>query len=507
MRNRFETLHVVIGFCGYLLLVLGAILLLPLLLVFLDGELQKGPLTLLAFVIPSTFAFLAGIVLKRFTKGGSPDGLQSMLVCTTAWLLFSLIGAVPFMIALRASFIDSFFETMSGFTTTGITMFTGLDSLPKSVLFWRALTQWVGGLGILTFFLAVVFRRESDHRLFGAESHKFDIGRPVPGMANTVKIFWGIYTLFTLLICLGLILAGTSAFDGVCHAFTALSTGGFSPHDSSIEYYRLAGYRHWMLIDYIIILGMMMGGINFLIHYRLLTGNARALIDNTEMRYWWGFIAIFGVLIFAERLFKVAPLSLFSLGEAGALKDLEATFRTVLFQVTAILTTTGFSTRDIAGPYFGPVARQLFLVMMFIGGCVGSTGGGFKMLRVAIMVKSVRRQVFRVRTPRSSISNISIDGKVIPIEELRRVTALFFAWIALLAAGGVVTAIFSNLDGYSSFSGIFSALGNIGPCYIPVSVMGKLHPLIKLTYIFGMLAGRLEIIPVLLFVSPMAWRG
>ena len=507
MRNRFETFHVVFGFSGSLLLGLGAILLLPLALVFIDRELEQDPSTLLAFVIPSALSFFGGLLLKRFFRGGSPNGLQSMLVCTTAWLFFSLIGALPFVISLRASFLDGFFETMSGFTTTGITMFTGLDSLPKSILFWRALTQWVGGLGILTFFLAVAFQRGSGHRLFGAESHKFEVGRPVPGLANTVKIFWGIYSLFSLLICLGLILAGMPAFDSVCHAFTALSTGGFSPHDSSIEYYRLAGYRHWVAIDYILILGMLMGGMNFLIHYRVLRGNGRALIDNTEMRYWWGFIGAFVILIFAERLLKVAPVSLFSPGRAGGWGNLEATFRTVLFQVTAILTTTGFSTRDIAGPYFGPMARQLFLVMMVIGGCVGSTGGGFKVLRVAILVKSIRRQIFRVRSPRSSISNISVDGKIIKIEELRRVTALFFAWITLLVMGGVITALFSNLDGYSSFSGIFSALGNIGPCYIPVSAMGRLHPLIKLTYIFGMLAGRLEIIPVLLFFSPKAWKG
>jgi trk system potassium uptake protein TrkH len=244
---------------------------------------------------------------------------------------------------------------------------------------------------------------------------------------------------------------------------------------------------------------MVLGGTNFLIHYRVFKGDGRALFDNTEMRYWWSLIGGFSLLILAERIFRgnIIP---------SGIRSLEENFRAVIFQVTAILTTTGFSTRDIGSPFFGTAARQLFLLMMVIGGCVGSTGGGLKVLRVAILTRTARREIFRLRAPRRSISSVVIDGKIINIDEIRRVGALFFAWVALLTAGGVITAFFSSLNGYQAFSGIFSALGNIGPSYIPAARIGGLHPVIKLTYITGMLAGRLEIIPVLLLFSPRSWR-
>jgi trk system potassium uptake protein TrkH len=188
-------------------------------------------------------------------------------------------------------------------------------------------------------------------------------------------------------------------------------------------------------------------------------------------------------------------------------KQLEENGRLVLFQVISILTTTGFGTRDIGSAFFGHGAKQLFLVMMVVGGCVGSTGGGIKILRVSILLKLIRRELFRLRTPSRSISTIFIDGKPLAKNEVYRVSGLFFTWIVLLVFGGCVTAFLSELDGYQAFSGMFSALGNIGPCYIPVQANGLLHPVIKLVYIFGMLAGRLEILPVLLLFSPKAWRS
>ncbi|MDH4210764.1 MAG: TrkH family potassium uptake protein [candidate division WOR-3 bacterium] len=505
MRNRFDTINVVFNALGSVFIVLGVFLLFPLaILVFLDDVGQWGTNTL-AFVIPSVLAFTFGFAFRALFRAGSMSNYGAMLTCSLGWLGFSALGALPFVIGIHATYLNGFFEAMSGFTTTGITMFTGLERMPKCILFWRSMTQWIGGLGILTFFLAVTYRGGSAHRLFGAESHKIEMERPVPGLSHTLKILWGIYAGFTLIIVLGLFSVGMPLFDSVCHSFTALSTGGFSPYDASIDYYRTAGFSNYIWMEYILIIGMLMGGTNFLVHYRLLRGNIKSLIDNIEMKYWWSLISIFAALILLERFCKTGFAQGISAGGGGFMSGIEENFRYVFFQVVSIFTTTGFGTRDIGGAFFGHLARQLFLVMMVIGGCVGSTGGGVKVFRISILLKLIQREIFRLRIPVRALSTIIIDKKPVDANEVYRVSGLFFAWIVLLVVGGIVTAIFSNFDSYSAFSGMFSALGNIGPCYIPASGMGDLHPVIKIVYIFGMLAGRLEILPVLLIFSRRVW--
>jgi len=506
MSNRYGGIHVVFNLLGSLCMILGFFLLLPIIIVLISGELKYGSSTLAAFCLSSLVAFVSGIILRIIFKTGTLSIVQSMLVCALGWIVFSALGALPFVFVLGTSFLNGFFEAMSGFTTTGITMFTGLDMMPKSILFWRSLTQWVGGLGILTFFLAVTYRGGGAHMLFGAESHKIGVERPVPGLTNTLKILWAIYTGFTLLIIGALSIAGLSLFDSVCHSFTALSTGGFSPYDMSIGYYALTGYAHSRWIEYILIIGMFLGGTNFLIHFRIVNRDWKALFDTQEMRYWWTLIVLFICLIFIERLVRIDPVSWQPL-TADFWYNIEANLRAVIFQVIAIITTTGFATQDIGGTFFGQLARQLFLVMMVIGGCVGSTGGGLKVLRIGILIQVIKREVLRILRPRQAISRVIIDGEIIDTDEILRVSGLFFAWAVFLVIGGGITALLSDLGGYESFSGMFSALGNIGPCYIPVPILGQIHPLVKLIYIVGMLAGRLEILPVLLLFSRRAWRA
>jgi trk/ktr system potassium uptake protein len=507
MRRIARTLKVVLYYCGPLFIALACALTIPLLLVLIYGEFYKDLVTLEAFLLPAALSLFLGILLQRLFTVEQPTRLQSALICSVGWLGFSAIGALPFMIGIGSTFLDGFFEAMSGFTTTGITMFTGLDEMPKSILFWRALTQWVGGLGILTMFMLVVFRGGSPHKLFGAEGHKITVDRPVPGLANTIKVLLGMYTGFTCFIALVLFALGMGFFDSVCHSFTALSTGGFSPHDASIEYYRLQGYSNYIWMEYVIILGMLLGGTSFVIHYRVLKGSWRALFDNIEARYWWSLIGIFTVLIMFERIVRIEHLSASLVDYPGFFHKMEADIRTVLFQVVSILTTTGFGTRDINTPYFGEAARQFFLVMMVIGGCVGSTAGGIKVLRISIMGKLIRRELYRLRVPPRAINSVVIDGELIQLDEIQRVGGLFFMWMVLLIFGGGVTEYLSHHNGYVALSGMFSALGNVGPCYIPVAEMGQLHPIIKMVYILGMLAGRLEILPVLLLFSLKAWRS
>ena len=487
---------------------LGLVVLVPVIVVFIHwGRNGDGWNTIIAFIIPSLATFLLGWILQKvFKPTKALDMTGSMLICGLSWLMVSAFGALPFVIAIKSNYLNAYFEAMSGFTTTGITVYSGLDDMPRSILFWRSLTQWVGGIGILSFFLMITFRGGGAHHIFGAESHKISSSRPVPGLFNTVRILWGIYGLFTLVAIVLLAIEGMPIFDSVCHAFTALSTGGFSPHDSSIEYYRLMGHANYKLIEYTLTFIMMLGGINFLIHYRILTKDFKALWDNIETRYWWQIIAAFTIIIMIDHFHKMGILgSFFTHPAAIDVGGFERSFRYTIFQVLSVLTTTGFGTKDIGSDFFPTLSKQLFLVMMVIGGCVGSTGGGIKVLRVAILNRLMFRELRKLRVSGRASTELVIDKQIVPDEESHRVGALFFTWMALLGIGGGITALFSHHGAWESFSGMFSALGNIGPCYISVQDMISIHPVVKLTYIFGMLAGRLEILPVLLLFSRKAW--
>jgi trk system potassium uptake protein TrkH len=247
---------------------------------------------------------------------------------------------------------------------------------------------------------------------------------------------------------------------------------------------------------------MMFGGINFFIHYRLWTGSIKALWDNTETRWYWGifFGCVFLIFFSYFRAHGVA----YSVNNGNVHSGLSAVLlhlKDIGFQVTAVLTTTGYATRDIGSAYFSALAKQIFLVLMVIGGCAGSTGGGFKVIRIAILTRLVGNRLRHLNASPKTHMPLRIDNQLVEDEEIKRISTIFFMWILLLMVGGGITAFFSDLTGWQSFSGMFSALGNIGPCYMSVKEMIALHPVVKLTYIFGMLAGRLEIIPVLLIFT------
>lgn len=484
------------------------ILLVPLIPVMVYwGQRGDGWLSATAFALSATISFSLGMVLRRKFEPQILDSTGSMLICALGWLFVSAMGALPFVIALGSNCLDAYFEAMSGFTTTGITLLSGLDEMPRSILFWRALTQWLGGLGILSFFLLIISQGGGAHHMFGAESHKISAGRPAPGLFNTLRILWAIYAALTALAMLILVIEKMPVFDAICHALTTLSTGGFSPHDRSIAFYRLTNHPNYRLIEYTLTFFMALGGINFLVLYRLMTGNFRALWDNIEIRYWWRFLAAFTALIVVEQLYRAGAFrALFSRGVAVELSECEHSIRTSIFQVVSIITSTGFVTQDIGSDYFSAMAKQLFLVMMVVGGCVGSTSGGFKVLRVAILNRLMFRELFKLRTSDKASAALVIDKRTIPRDEIHRVAALFFTWMVLVILGGVVTALFSSQGPLQSISGMFSAVGNIGPCFISGADMISIHPVVKVTYIFGMLAGRLEILPVLLLFSRKAWR-
>lgn len=510
MRSASARFRVVLTFVGTILFFFGFLLLAPFFLsiVFTGGtgqDVRAG-----TFTIPLFISLVVGSAcrwqMKRW-KGPRRIGRpEAMLICVMGWVAVSAVGAIPFARHLGVGYLDAYFEAMSGFTTTGITMLNGLDAMPASLLFWRSMTQWIGGLGILTFFLAVVFQGGLSYGLFRAESHKIRGRRIAPGMWHTLKVLWLIYMLYTAVVMGGLYLCGMSLFDAVCHSLTCLSTGGYSTHDASVSYYQQAGYSHYVAIEYVIIFGMWAGGTNFLVHYRLVGGEIKSLWDSDEMRMWWIILGTSVLVVLGSRLYVTHTAGGPGGDQLAAGDSLGTSFRHSLFQVVAIATTTGYATRDIASDYFTTPARQVFLVLMLIGGCAGSTGGGLKVIRIVILWKLMARQIRKVFKPAASIELLLVDGKRVESEEAYRTAALLFAWLFLLLLGAMTTAALSRHGATESASGMFSALGNIGPCYISAEGMARLHPVIKLVYIAGMLAGRLEIIPILMLFSGRTWK-
>jgi trk system potassium uptake protein TrkH len=477
------------------LLCVAGSLLVPLGFAALFGEVGQDHRPVLAFAAPAGGAAALGVAmlfLRRRARGLGE--VSAMLLCGASWISVSIVGAIPYMVGLHSGIVDALFESSSGFTTTGITMFAGLDEMPHSILLWRAMTQWIGGLGILSFVLAMLKSRPNLHALLSAESHKIAAPRPEPGVWHTLRILLLIYIGLTVLVAVALMLAGMSSFDAICHSLTTLSTGGFSTHDASIAHYEAAGVGNAALIEYILIVGMLAGGTSFLVHYRVLRGEGRAFFDRGETRLWWTILLVAVGLVAIER---------YGNGTLGAVGD---GVRSTVFQVVAVATTTGFATEDIAGAHYGAAARQIFLVLMFFGGMVSSTAGGVKTLRVLLLGGVFGRLLFRVLAPRGARTSVRYAGALVSESELSRVMALFFAWLAFLFIGSIATALATSHGAVESASGMFSALNNIGPCYISVHDMAGLPVSVKLLYMVAMLAGRLELLPIVLLFVPRAWR-
>ncbi|RLB05891.1 MAG: TrkH family potassium uptake protein [Deltaproteobacteria bacterium] len=506
MREEFKEYISVVSYLGALMIVMGVLLFTPLIFYVTYGEHFEHERILLAFVLPAFSSIIIGSFLHHQLPSTVPSVKQAMLITALGWLVASTISAIPFMIGIHKSFIDSFFEAASGLTTTGITVFTGLDDMPKSILFWRSLIQWVGGLGILTFFLAVSFRgATAAATLFSAESHKISSGRPVPGIFNTLKILWGIYIIFTV-SCFGLLLLeGVGIFDALNHCLTAISTGGFSTHDASVGYY--SNFTHGYLIEYTFIFFMLMGGINFLVHYKVLTGDWRTVYRDFEIRWFWGILFLMTLLVAMDHMLKTDFQTLCDTATFEKLcYSIHDIFRIALFQVSSLLTSTGYATKDINSPFFPALAKQVFIILMIVGGCVGSTAGGIKILRVGVLAQSLKTELRQIVSPPNCVIPVVVQGEIIGNKEMQRIGALVFSWFALIAVGAWITSLFSDLNGWQSISGMASALGNMGPFYFSVEKMASLSPVIKLTYVVGMIAGRLEILPIFILFYKSSWR-
>ncbi|MCK9401433.1 MAG: TrkH family potassium uptake protein [Bacteroidales bacterium] len=441
---------------------------------------------LLSFLITSG----SGGVIWYFTRRKSKDTInkrEGFLVVSLTWVTISLFGTLPFIISgTIPSFTDAFFETMSGFTTTGASILTDVEILPRGILFWRSMTHWIGGMGIIVLSVAVFpFLGIGGMQLYSAEMPGVTKDKLHPRITETAKILWGIYVVLTLVETGLLMLGGMTLLDSLCHSFGSMATGGFSTKNTS-----LGGYSSY--IQYIIVIFMILAGTNFTLHYLALHGKLKQIWRNEEFRKY---LYILGGVSLVITMFLVWKTGM----------GWEKAFRDALFQVVSIVTTTGYFTSDYL---VWPGALWFFIfLLMFIGGMAGSTGGGIKVVRQLLLFKNVGKELKRAIHPQGVIP-VRMNHEAVPQEIIYKVMAFFQLYILIFIFGAMFLS-FLGLDFETAIGASISALGNIGPGLGNVGPVGN-YAFIPATgkwlLSFLMLLGRLELFTVLILITPSFWK-
>jgi trk system potassium uptake protein TrkH len=468
---------------GFILQIEAVLLLLPTAVSLYYGDAGVRPLFLTAMLTA-----LIGYALRaRKPQNQVIYAREGFAVVTLSWLLLSAMGALPFWLSGEIPiYVDAFFETVSGFTTTGASILPAVEGMSKSLLFWRSFTHWIGGMGVLVFALAVL--PMADNRsihLMRAEVPGPTAGKLVPKMKDTAKILYTIYLGLTILQVLLLVFGGMSWFDSLIHTFGSAGTGGFSNYNLSVGAFGNA-YFEWVIGFFVILFG-----INFNLYFFLLIRNFRSVYKNEELRLY---LAIISLAVLAIT-FNILPIY----------QNLADSIRTSFFQVASIMTTTGFATADFnAWPAFSKV---ILLIIMFFGASAGSTGGGIKISRVLLIGRMVRREMLRLLHPRS-VGVIKLEEKRVDDDTLHGVNIFILLYLMII----IVSLLLLSLDGVdfeTNFSSIAACLNNIGPGFGLVGPMGNYgfySPLSKIVLSMNMLLGRLEVFPILLSLMPSFWK-
>jgi len=434
-------------------------------------------------------ALIGALLVAIFVPNKDLGYRDGFAVVVLSWLGMAILGALPFYLSGKIpGFVDCFFESMSGFTTTGSTILNQVEILPKSLLFWRAMTHWIGGMGIIVLSLAVLpLLGIAGMQLFQAEVPGPTKDRLTPRMQDTARILWGVYFLFTLVEIFLLMLGGLDFFDAICHSFASLATGGFSTHTAS------AGHFQSAYVETILIIFMFLAGMNFSLHYQGLHGKLSAYWQNEEFRVYL-FLNLLPIIIicivnFSNQIYHTW----------------QETLRTAAFQVVSIITTTGFGTADF--DQWPPVCKLILVCLMFVGGCAGSTGGGIKVVRLLLFFKYARLQVRSLNHP-NSVNTIKIGKIKVPKEIMMAILGFFALYFGLfIVASLLVTAL--GVDFLTGTTAVIATLNNIGPGLAevgPAQNFGGLPNAAKLILSFCMLAGRLELYAVAIMLSPDFWK-
>ncbi len=414
------------------------------------------------------------------------DGL---LIVAFSWIAMSVLGALPFYLSGEIpSFVDSFFETVSGFTTTGSSILTDVESLSRGMLFWRSFTHWIGGMGILVFALAVLPAAKGEGRamhIMRAEMPGPSIDKLVPKMRSTALILYAVYLVMTIIEIVLLLLGGMDLFDSVVNSFGTAGTGGFSVRAESIGAYH-SPYAEWVIGIF-----MLLFGINFNIYYLILLGKFKSALKSQELRWYLVIVALATGLI----AFNVAHL----------FDNLGDTIRAAFFQVSSIITTTGYASLNYdVWPTF---SKMVLILLTALGACAGSTGGGLKVSRLVMLVKSIGQEIRAMIHPRA-VKNIKFEGRPVSKMTLDEVMVFFAAYVLLLLGSMLVVAL-DGFDLVSTSTAVLTCVGNVGPGLGMVGPAGNFSEfsiLSKLVLSFDMLAGRLEIFPMFILFAPRTWK-
>ncbi len=433
---------------------------------------------------------VAGIFLFTTRNSGrsQPSFKDGFLFVVGGWGMVALIGALPFYLSgTIPSFCDAYFEAISGFTTTGASILTEVQSLPRAILYWRSLTHWLGGMGIVVLTVAILpLLGVGGLQLVKAEAPGPTVDKITPRIAETAKYLWYIYLGMTVIETLLLMGGGMGFFNALTHTFGTVATGGFSTMNASVAHFDSA------YIDWVITFFMVAAGMNFVLHFRLLTGNVKILFSNTELKAYL-LIFVFATLMIAYKLnLEVYP---------GFFEAL----RYAAFQVASILTTTGYVTADYeTWPY---MAQAVLFLLMFVGGCSGSTGGGIKVIRIVTLFKQAVNEMRYLIHPKG-VFPLRFSGQVVRKNIVYAISGFFFLYITILLLVTFVVSL-AGVDLLSAISTALATIGNIGPGFGvvgPTKHYAQFPDFVKWVLSFAMMAGRLELYTVLVLFTPMFWR-
>lgn len=476
--NRRMVLYIV----GQMVKLEAVLMILPLTVAFIYQN-ESAKALFITILIATAFGFLLTTVFKPsnrliFAKEG-------FVVVALSWIVLSAIGALPFVISGEVpSFIDAFFETVSGFTTTGSSILKDVEALSEGLLFWRSFTHWVGGMGILVFIMAIIpSATDRSIHILKAEVPGPIVGKLVPKIKDTAKILYIIYIVMTIIEIIFLLCGGMSLFDSCLHAFGTAGTGGFGIKADSV-----AGYSPYL--QWVITIFMLLFGINFNLYYLAILRKFKAIAKSGEL---WLYLAVYTIAVVFITI-NIYPLY----------ENFAESLRLSTFQVSSIITTTGYSTADFN--LWPGLSKSILLLVMFFGGCAGSTAGGLKISRVLLLLKIIKREIQRMLHPRS-VGKITLEGKKVDDTTIRGVTTYFAVYVAcfvliFFAISFEDFSIETNLSAVAScFNNIGPGLGNVGP----MSSFAGYSDLSKFILSIAMLLGRLEIYPILIALTPSTW--
>lgn len=468
---------------GKMMGVEGLLLLIPALVSLIYHE-----KSVISFLIVAAILLVIYMVFgKKLPASKQIYGKEGFVIVGLAWILWSAFGALPFVISGSIPYyIDALFETISGFTTTGSTILADIEALPMGISFWRSFTHWIGGMGVLVFVMMITsLDDENAMPLMRAEVPGPEADKLVPKARHTARLLYGMYFVLTAAEVVFLLFGGMNLYDALLHAFSTAGTGGFSNRAASVSFYDSA------YIDGVITVFMILFGINFNLYFFILLKDWKSILKNEEL---WAYLGIVGVsiAIITGNILKIYG-------------TVAHAFRYASFQVGSIITTTGFATADY--DQWPELSKSILLALMFVGACAGSTGGGIKVSRLLIIVKSIRREVRKMLHP-NAVTIIKVNGKKIGQDTLKNVNLYLTCYIIIMIVSILLVSI-DNFDFATTFSGVLTTMSNVGPGISKVGPVMNFQPfsaVSKLVFCFDMLIGRLEIFPYLLLLSPELWR-